>query len=102
MSLVLEIAAAALLLPFLFFLLAGLVGLWRMGDAYSRLQAGGLIGTSAMAILGLVLILLAPDWRMALRLALILTLYLISSPLGSHIVARFIWTSGQHPWRPPE
>jgi multicomponent Na+:H+ antiporter subunit G len=38
---------------------------------------------------------------MAARIIIIGFFFLVSSPTGSHIVARFAWNSDIMPWKPP-
>jgi multicomponent Na+:H+ antiporter subunit G len=81
--------------------IAGIVGLFRFPDPYSRLQAGSLCGTTAVFSTFLGALALAPNWAMAARIIIIGFFFLVSSPTGSHIVARFAWNSDIMPWKPP-
>ncbi|MCB1877104.1 MAG: monovalent cation/H(+) antiporter subunit G [Chromatiales bacterium] len=79
------------------FLFLGALGLWRMPDVYTRLQAG----TKAVT-LGSVAMLIGvgierPDWWP--KLLLITLFILLTSPLGSSTVARAARVIGQRPWR---
>lgn len=89
-----EIAAFLAFATAIVFGLAGLVGLFRFRDPYSRLQAGALCGTTAVFSIFIGALLLAPNAAVAARIVLILFFFLLSSPTGSHIVARFAWNSG--------
>lgn len=80
--------------------IAGLIGLFRFPDPYSRLQAGSLCGTTAVFSTFLGALALAPNWAMAARIIIIGFFFLVSSPTGSHIVARFAWNSDIMPWKP--
>ena len=79
---------------------AGLTGLFRFPDPYSRLQAGSLLGTTSVLSIFIGTLLLAPNGAVAARIVIITLFFLISSPTGSHIVARFAWNIGFFPWRP--
>jgi len=81
--------------------IAGIVGLFRFPDPYSRLQAGSLCGTTAVFSTFLGALALSPNWAMAARIIIIGFFFLVSSPTGSHIVARFAWNSDIMPWKPP-
>ncbi len=81
--------------------IAGIIGLFRFPDPYSRLQAGSLCGTTAVFSTFLGALALAPNWAMAARIIIIGFFFLVSSPTGSHIVARFAWNSDITPWKPP-
>lgn len=81
---------------------AGIIGLFRFPDPYSRLQAGSLCGTTAVFSVFIGSLALASNWAMAGRIIIICCFFLVSSPTGSHIVARFAWNSDISPWKPPE
>lgn len=72
----------------------GLVGLFRFSDPFSRMQAGGLCGTTAIFSTFIGALILAPTLSIALRIIVIMIFFLVSAPTGSYIVARFIWQSG--------
>jgi multicomponent Na+:H+ antiporter subunit G len=76
------------------FALFGLVGLFRFSDPFSRMQAGGLAGTTAIFSTFIGALLLSPSWEMGARIVIIMLFFLISAPTGSYIVARFVWQSG--------
>ncbi|MCF7954068.1 MAG: monovalent cation/H(+) antiporter subunit G [Spirochaetales bacterium] len=79
---------------------AGLIGLFRFPDPYSRLQAGSLCGTTAVFSIFIGALLLAPNTAVAARIVIIALFFLISAPTGSHIAARFTWNSGIQHWKP--
>ncbi|MFN4261543.1 MAG: monovalent cation/H(+) antiporter subunit G [Gemmataceae bacterium] len=91
--------AGALLLAGGFFFLAGTVGLLRFPDVYSRLHALtkadnlglGLILTSLAVQAGSVLV--------ALKLAFIWMLVMLSSTTACHLVARAALRMGVRPWK---
>ena len=93
------LALIAFLLAFVFGIF-GLVGLFRFPDPYSRPQSGSLLGTSSVLSIFIGTLLLAPNGAVAARVIVIMIFFLVSSPTGSHIVARFAWNTGIHPWRP--
>ena len=76
---------------------AGLIGLFRFSDPYSRMQAGALCGTTAVFSTFIGALLLAPNGTMAARIIIIVFFFLISAPTGSSIVARFTWNAGVPP-----
>jgi multicomponent Na+:H+ antiporter subunit G len=80
--------------------IAGVVGLYRFPDAYARLQASSLCGTTAVFSIFIGALALAPSWGIASRLLVIIFFFLVSGPTSSHIVARFAWNSGLDPWKP--
>lgn len=78
------------------FLFLGALGLVRMPDVYNRIQAG----TKAVT-LGSIAILLGvafhhPDWLP--KLLLIVLFILLTSPVGSSIIARAAYLAGLQPF----
>lgn len=84
------------------FAAVGVIGMFRFPDAYTRLQASSLAGTTAPFTLFMAALVSAPDWASAGRIVLIIMFYFISCPTLTHIIARFTWHSGQDPWAPPK
>jgi multicomponent Na+:H+ antiporter subunit G len=80
---------------------AGIIGLFRFPDPYSKLQAGSLCGTTAVFSIFIGSLALASDWAIAGRIVIICFFFMLSSPTGGHIVARFAWKSDISPWKPP-
>jgi multicomponent Na+:H+ antiporter subunit G len=81
------------------FMFLGALGLMRMPDVYTRIQAG----TKAVT-LGSLAILLGiaahqPGWWA--KLLLIALFILLTSPLGSSTIIRAARLSGLEPWRAP-
>lgn len=96
-----EILALIAFVLAIVFGVAGLAGLFRFPDPYSRLQAGSLLGTTSVLSIFIGTLLLSPNGPVAARIVIITLFFLISSPTGSHIVARFAWNIGIFPWKPP-
>jgi multicomponent Na+:H+ antiporter subunit G len=80
----------------------GVIGLFRFPDPYSRLQAGALAGTTAVISVFIGALVLAPNLAIAARIIVIIIFFLISSPTGAHLVARFAWNSEIIPWKPQD
>ena len=80
--------------------IAGIIGLFRFPDPYSKLQAGSLCGSTAVFSIFIGSLALAQTWALAGRIIIICVFFLFSSPTGSHIVARFAWNSEIPPWKP--
>ncbi len=99
LQLVREIAAIAVFLLGGIFAVGGAVGLFRFPDPYSRLQAGSLAGTTAVVAVLIGALILSPSWAIAARIIIVLVFFLLSSPTGAHIVARFAWNSGIPLWK---
>lgn len=81
--------------------LAGLVGLFRFSDPFSRMQAGGLCGTTAVFSTFIGSLILAPNAAIAARIVLLMVFFLVSAPTGTYIVARFTWQSGMPTGKAP-
>ena len=87
-----RIAIDVLLAIGVFFCLAGVVGLHRMPDAFSRMQSSTNIST--LGILSVVLAaalyggFVMKDVSMVVKLAVLGTFYLITTPVSSHAIAR--------------
>ena len=94
------IIAGAAFLAALIFGIAGLSGLFRFPDPYSRLQSGSLCGTTAVFSVFIGALALSPSTAVTVRVIIIMLFFLVSAPTGSHIVARFTWNTGQLPWKP--
>jgi multicomponent Na+:H+ antiporter subunit G len=80
--------ASALLAVGCFFYLAGTVGLLRLPDRFSRLHALTKADNLGLGFLVLGLILLAPDWLYALKLALIWLLVIVAGASAAHLIAK--------------
>lgn len=101
MMLVREIAALILCGLACIFALAGVAGLFRFPDPYTRLQTSSLAGTTSCFSVFLAALVSAPDWATAGRVTLIIAFFFVSSPTATHIIARYAWHSGLDPWAPP-
>jgi multicomponent Na+:H+ antiporter subunit G len=77
------------------FLLLGAIGIIRMPDIYSRLQAG--TKASTMGSIGMLLGVgfLEPSW--IFKILIIIFFVMISNPISSHAIARGSCRSGVHP-----
>lgn len=95
-----ELLAMAAFILAIVFGTAGVLGLFRFPDPYSRLQAGSLCGTTAVFSIFIGALLLSTSAAVAARVIIITIFFLISGPTGSHIVARFSWNAGITPWKP--
>lgn len=78
---------------------AGIIGLFKFPDPYSKLQASSLCGTTAVFSIFIGSLALAPTWAIAARIIIIVIFFLFSAPTGTHIVAKFTWESGIIPWK---
>ena len=83
------------------FALAGTIGILRMPDPFSRMQASTCIPTLGMlgAMLGalLIAIFVKADVGAAVKIAVIGLLILVTNPLGSHALAKGAYKAGIRP-----
>jgi len=92
---IMEYIGMALILIGGIFLFLGALGIFRMPDIYSRLQAGTKASTlGAMStILGVGFI--QPDWL--IKVIIIVIFIAVANPLSSHALARASYRSGVAP-----
>lgn len=84
-----------------FFGVVGSIGTLLMPDAYTRLQAGSLCGTTSVVSVLIGSMFWADFGPLTGRLVVLFLFFLISSPTSTHIVARYAWRRGVIPWRRP-
>jgi multicomponent Na+:H+ antiporter subunit G len=103
-AVVVDLVSWALLLAGGFVVAAGGIGLIRLPDVYTRLHAAGTTDTlgSALVIAGL---MLQAGWSLvAVKLALILLFFMLTSPVSSHALAKAALAGGVAPrvGKPPD
>ena len=83
------------------FALAGTIGILKMPDPYSRMQASTCIPTLGMlgAMLGalLIAIFVKADAGAAVKIGVIALMILVTNPLGSHAIAKGAYKAGIRP-----
>ena len=83
------------------FALAGVIGILKMPDTFSRMQASTCVATLGMlgAMLGalLIAIFVKQDTGAAVKVAVITLLILVTNPLGSHAIAKGAYKAGIRP-----
>lgn len=84
-----------------FFALMGSIGLLILPDVYTRLQAGGLSGSTAVISVLIGALFWVEPGPLTGRLLVLLLFFFISSPTATHIVGRYAWREGIVPWRRP-
>jgi multicomponent Na+:H+ antiporter subunit G len=80
-----------------FFMFLAAVGIIRMPDVYTRLQAGTKAATLGAIAVILSVLFTHPEWGG--KLVLILFFVLLTSPVGSSTIARSAFLLGQKPWK---
>lgn len=83
------------------FALAGTIGVLRMPDTYSRMQAStciatlGMLGVAIGALLYAIFIMGSAGT--AIKVALVALLMLVTNPVGSHAIAKGAYKAGIRP-----
>ncbi len=83
---VLKIIGAFITLGGSVFILLGAIGLMRMPDIYTRIQAGTKASTLGTILTLLGMILVSPGWFG--KLLVLIIFVLITNPVSSHVLAR--------------
>ena len=78
------------------FMFLGTLGLIRMPDVFSRIQAGTKAATLGAMCFLIGIALLFPNWWS--KLLVILGFILFTNPVGSSTIARALYLSGISPW----
>ncbi|MBN2875270.1 MAG: monovalent cation/H(+) antiporter subunit G [Spirochaetales bacterium] len=94
-----EIATVAVCILASIFAIAGVIGTIRFPDAYTRLHASALSGTTAVFSAFIASIIAAANAGVAMRIVVIMVFFLVSNPTTTHIIARYAWQSGLDPWK---
>ena len=90
------ISWACLVLGAIFCVIGGL-GLLRLPDFYSRMHGGGITDTLGAGLILVGLMVLGGWSLITVKLILILLFLLLTSPTGTHAVARAAFASGLRP-----
>lgn len=102
-NMVLRIVIDAFIVFSLVFAFAGVVGIIRMPDSFCRMQSStnistfGVLGVIIGGILYSIFVFEAPDWGMAVKLAVLGLFYIITNPISGHSVARAAYKKGVEP-----
>lgn len=103
---ILRIVCGIFFLIGLVFALAGTLGILRMPDTFSRMQAATCIstlGTLGVVIGGILYAAFAMhSASAAVKIAVIGLLVLVTNPIGSHVLARGAYKGGIRPDKPME
>lgn len=99
--LILRILIDVLLAVGVFFALAGTIGVLKMPDTFSRMQASTCISTMGTICLAIAGILYAACFMhsasTAIKIAVIGMLILVTNPIGSHAIAKGAYQAGFRP-----
>jgi len=81
------------------FTFVGALGLLRMPDIYNRLHASTMIcvGGTMLAVSILAVKTFMIDWRVSVKMLLLIFLLLCTSPTGAHMIANAAYATGIKP-----
>lgn len=84
------VAAVFLVIGALFTFLAG-VGVVRFDDAAARLHAAAKAPILGLILTGIGVVLAVRTWEATIIVFLVITLQIVASPVGSHLLARSVY-----------
>ena len=103
---ILQIVCDVLFLISVVFALAGTLGIIKMPDTFSRMQASNCVSTLGMlgVVIGGILYaaIVMHSASTAIKIGVIGLLILVTNPIGSHVLARGAYKSGIRPEKPME
>ena len=91
------LTAIAMLLGSLFCLL-GAVGMIRMPDMLTRMQAATKTGTLGVGLIAVAYALNAPAAESITQAILIIAFLALTAPIAAHLIARNAYHAGVRPW----
>ncbi len=94
-----SIAAVVFFVLGIFFAIAGHIGLLNAPDVYTRLQTSSTCSTTSVISILIASMLLSGISPFTGKVAAISIFFVITSPLATHIIARYAWEQGIVPWR---
>lgn len=92
-----DVISWVLLLAGSFFLVVGAIGLNRMPDVFSRLQATGVSDTAGAGFILLGLVFQAGFTLVAVKLVFLILIFLFTAPVATHAVTRAALSVGVTP-----
>lgn len=98
MSALLVGAGNACLLLGLLFVVAGVAGVLRLPDFYTRLHAMGKCDTLGVGLMVVGLALQADGVHVVLKLLLVIVFVLLANPVATHAMGRAAFRAGLEPW----
>jgi multicomponent Na+:H+ antiporter subunit G len=98
MALVLDVLSWIAILGGLFFMVVGAIGMLRMPDLFTRMHAAGMTDTVGAGLLILGMCFQAGLGLVLVRLVLVYTFLVFTSPISSLAVARAALASGVVPY----
>lgn len=77
----------------------GNLGVLALPDVYTRLQASSTASTTSVFSVFVACMILAGFSAMTGKILVIALFFFVTSPIASHIIARYAWNDGLIPWR---
>ena len=87
-----ELTGSILILIGAVFLFSAGLGMFRMPDTFTRIQAGTKASTLGNMLVLIGLAVLHPDW--SLKLVIVIYFVLMTNPISSHAIARAAYAAG--------
>jgi len=81
------------------FSIMGNLGVLVFPDVYTRLQASSTCSTTSVFSIFIACMVIAGLTPMTGKIVVITLFFIITSPIASHIIARYAWESEIVPWR---
>jgi len=101
MAMLLDALSWIFILGGVFFIVTGAIGVVRMPDVYCRLHAAGMTDTMGAGFILVGMCFQAGLTLITVRLLLVWAFLLITSPVGTHALARAALSGGVTPYRAP-
>jgi len=101
MEMVLDSLSWVFILAGVFFIVTGAIGVVRMPDVYCRLHAAGMTDTMGAGMILVGMCFQAGFTLITVRLLMIWAFLLVTSPVGTHALARAALSGGVTPYRAP-
>jgi len=101
-AIVVDVLSWISILGGVFFMVVGTIGILRMPDVFTRLHAAGITDTMGAGLLLLGMAFQAGLTLITVRLLLVYAFLLLTSPIGTHALARAALAGGVEPYRKPE
>ncbi len=94
-----ELFTIVLLLSGSIFMLLAAVGICRMPDLYTRMHAAAKVGTIGVILILGAVILSFRELAIATQCLLIILFFLLTAPIGSHMIGRAAYLTGVKLWK---
>jgi len=98
MELLIELVVVVLLFGGTFFFTTATLGLLRFPDLFTRLHATGKGDTLGIGLILTGLAIYIGPSPITVKIVLVLTFILLTSPVGTHCICRAVYNQGIKPW----